>query len=220
MLIPFKELCLKYRLKITGIIHLGAHLLEERGDYENEGISNVIWVEGNPEIYQQGLKLLKDYKNHQLYNYLIADKDGAEVTFNIANSSQSSSIFEFDKHKEYHPDIEYVGKIVLKTATMKSILSENNIDIGNYNFLNLDLQGAELLALKSFGDLLNHIEFIYTEVNVASTYIDNPFLNEIDEYLSIFGFRRYELQLAGDAGRAAQAAGCAVPASGTAVPRA
>ena len=60
------------------------------------------------------------------------------------------------------------------------------IDVSKYNFLNLDIQGAELLALKGFGDLLVGIDYIYTEVNETDIYKDCALIGEIDQYLSDF----------------------------------
>ena len=39
MLIPFNTICEKYNLKIRGILHLGAHLLEEKEDYESKNVN-------------------------------------------------------------------------------------------------------------------------------------------------------------------------------------
>ncbi len=50
-----------------------------------------------------------------------------------------------------------------KTQLLKDILPKYE-DI-HFNFLNLDIQGAELKALKSMGDYLNNVDYIYTEVN-------------------------------------------------------
>jgi len=47
-----------------------------------------------------------------------------------------------------------------KTQLLKYILPKYE-DI----HFNLDIQGAELKALKSMGDYLNNVDYIYTEVN-------------------------------------------------------
>ena len=68
-----------------------------------------------------------------------------------------------------------------------------NFDFQNVDFVNLDVQGAELKVLKGFGDLLkigSNIKTIYTEVNFEEIYIGAPHINEIDDYLSQFNFKR------------------------------
>ena len=72
----------------------------------------------------------------------------------------------------------------------KSNLSGKHID-----FLNLDIQGAELLALKGARNTLPRVNSIFTEVNEIELYEDCALVHEIDSYLSEFGFRRVEMQI-------------------------
>jgi lysyl-tRNA synthetase class II len=64
--------------------------------------------------------------------------------------------------------------------------------MSNFNMLNLDLQGVELKALRGAGDYLNHIDYIYTEVNNDSIYKDNDLIIDIDEFLRDYKFIRVE----------------------------
>ena len=50
MLINFNDLFFLSK-KVTGIIHVGAHELEELPDYLKANISNIIWIEANPQKY-------------------------------------------------------------------------------------------------------------------------------------------------------------------------
>ncbi len=74
-------------------------------------------------------------------------------------------------------------------SILKSILPKYNID---FNFLNLDIQGAELKALKGMEEYLNKVDYIYTEVNEDYVYKDCALVNELDEYLKLFGLYRVE----------------------------
>jgi hypothetical protein len=49
MLIKFNRICKKYGIP-KGIIHIGAHMMEERSDYISKGIKNILWVEANPSV--------------------------------------------------------------------------------------------------------------------------------------------------------------------------
>lgn len=196
MLIPFNTICKKYDLKIRGILHLGAHLLEEKEDYDNHNISKVVWIEGNTDIAEKA-KLKSDGNIHKVYNYLISDKDDEEVEFNIANNGQSSSILKLGKHSMYHPDVVYTNTIKGKTKTLKTIIKDNTLDINDYNFLNIDLQGVELKAIKGLGEYLHYIDYIYTEVNSGNVYEGNDLIVDIDSYLNEYGFERVETQFTG-----------------------
>lgn len=185
MLINFNDLYFHYG-KPKGVIHIGAHLREEKPFYTHAGISNIIWVEANKNIYNYSIESGGLTDGELFFNEVISDIDDLEVSFKITNNGQSSSILDLDKHKIHHPDIFVVDCVNLKTKRFDTLVKEHNIDITKYNFVNLDIQGAELLALKGFGDLLSNIDYVYTEINSASLYKGCALINEIDEYLSDF----------------------------------
>ena len=185
MFIPYSELLKKYDLKVYGILHIGAHNCEENEQYKNGGCSNVIWIEANTE-------LCKKNKHLNVLNYLVTDKDDEEVQFKITNNGQSSSIYDFGTHKKLFPGINFIKEELKKTATVKKIYCENNISPSYANFLNIDIQGAELLALKGMGELLDNFDYLYLEVNDDYVYKNCCLVSEIDEYVSRYNFKRVE----------------------------
>jgi len=191
MLITFNEIVNKYGLP-KGIIHIGAHLMEERNDYISKDLYNTIWVEANPKVYSNIEFINNESSNERVFNFAISDEDNKLYEFNITNNGQSSSILKLDKHKIHHPQIHVSEVINVNSKRMNTLLSENNINVNDYDFLNIDIQGAELLALKGFGDLLNNIKYIYTEINTNTLYKDCALVSEIDEYLFKYGFKRVE----------------------------
>ncbi len=52
----------------------------------------------------------------------------------------------------------------------------------------MDLQGAELLALKGLGDRIDEVEYIATEVGVEGYYEGQTYFHQIYEYLLQKGF--------------------------------
>lgn len=190
MYINFTDIVNKWG-KPKGVIHIGAHLLEERTEYLKHNLSNTIWIEANPETYKEILNqnLLT---SESVFNHCITDKDDELLTFYVTNNGQSSSILELEKHEEYHPHIFVTNNIQVSSKRMDTLLSEYSLNIDNYDFLNIDIQGAELLAIKSFGDLITKFKFIYTEVNVNYLYKNNALMSEIDEYLKKYNFERVE----------------------------
>ena len=75
---------------LTGVLHVGAHECEERHLYEALGITpeRTIWIDAQADKVAQAIA--KGVPN--VYHCVMSDTDGAEVTFNITNNSQSSSI--------------------------------------------------------------------------------------------------------------------------------
>ena len=202
MLIPFKEVCaiLKYNhLPINGILHIGAHDCEERKDYVENGVSDddIYWVEGNSE------KVLYNQENGvpHIYQGLIYDVE-KEVEFHVTKdplndgSCQSSSILPFETHALHYPHIT-VGEVKkMKSFTLESLIQTTNIPIETLTFWNLDIQGVELEALRSAGDLIRFANAIYCEVNVQSLYKGCALLGEVDEFLRGKGFTRVAMKLA------------------------
>jgi FkbM family methyltransferase len=196
MYITIQEIKAKYNARLKGIVHLGAHLGEEAKDYAEVGCGRVIWVEGNPSLINELKSNLAAYPGNQVFNILVSDKDNSKVVFNITEFSQSSSILELGVTKEIH-NTKVVERKELTTRRIDSFFGENGVDMQHYNFLNIDLQGYELMALKSMGGLLDNIDWIYTEVNSRHLYKKCTLMDELDRFLLKKGFRRVELYMTG-----------------------
>jgi hypothetical protein len=74
-------------------------------------------------------------------------------------------------------------------------LEDIGMPIGYYNFLNIDVQGTELNVLKSLGDQLGKLDYIYLEVNDLEVYKKCALLPEIDSYLSTVEFIRIKTHM-------------------------
>jgi len=189
MFLELDQLKTKHNLNITGILHVGAHLLEELEVYERLSIENIIWIEANPELVAHTKSL---YPNQKILNYTVYDQDDIAMTFNIANNGQSSSLLKFGTHSTLYPGIVYSNKIEVATKTIKTVIEDNSIDMSKYNMLNLDIQGVELKALVGMKQYLSYIDYIYTEVNDDQVYENNDTIQDIDSFLTTNGFTRVE----------------------------
>tara|TARA_B000000557_G_C20791967_1_gene451462 strand:- start:451 stop:1080 length:630 start_codon:yes stop_codon:yes gene_type:complete len=189
MLIPLNILNNKFNLNIKGVLHIGAHECEEQPQYLRQGVSNdnIYWVEAMPNK----VKEMKNKNNKlNILQAVINDIDNMDVTFNITNNGQSSSFLEFGTHSIHHPHVLVTKKIKLKTTRLDTLINNNNIPIQQLNFMNLDIQGVELNALKSMGEYIKHIDYIYTEVNTEKVYKNCALISEIDDFLKTLGFER------------------------------
>jgi len=192
MLIDFRKLFPRHKIKPKGVLHLGSNVGEEAPVYDQLGIKNVIWVEANPEIYQTLVMNVAQY-GHRHYNFCVGDENREEVIFHISNNgSQSSSVLELGTHKRQHPDVEFTHDIKVPMFRIDSFFSSDGDKLNDIDFLNADLQGMELKALQGMGDLLHQFKWVYLEVNKNDVYIGCPRVEEIDEYLAGYGFKRVE----------------------------
>jgi FkbM family methyltransferase len=201
MLIPYSTLIKKYNICPTGVLHIGANTGQEVNDYYNNGVNKTLWIEADPSLMTSLDKNIKSFKNAMAINACLTDKDNETVEFNISNNEgQSSSILELQTHKTAHPEVHYVKKIKLNSIRLDSLFKKNNLNINEYEFVNIDIQGAELLCLKGFGDLLNSVKYIYLEVNDDYLYSNCALYPEIVEYLKTYGFEPKEKKMAGNFG--------------------
>lgn len=186
MLISLHDLVKKYNIVFKGILHVGAHECEELNDYlKYLPINKILWVEGLQDKVQH---CKNTFPGILIEQAVVSDKVET-VTFNRANNGQSSSILEFGLHKHFHSHVHYVSSSSVETQVLSDILPKYNIE---YNFLNLDIQGVELKALKGMERYLDKVDYVYTEVNSDYVYEKCALVTEIDDYLKQFNLHRVE----------------------------
>ena len=172
-----------------GILHIGAHMCEERVLYNSINIrdKDTLWIEAIGEIVAYVKKI---NENINIVQAVITDKDDEELSFMITNNKESSSIFNFGTHAIEHPHVFEIERRRLKSITLNTLFERNNIPHDRFDFINIDIQGAELKALKGAVHILPHIKAIYAEVNEKMLYEGAGLLPELDEYLATFNFKR------------------------------
>jgi FkbM family methyltransferase len=189
MLIPHEKVVQILKAKnilIKGILHIGAHECEELAAYVKDGVpaTEVDWIEANPELVARMAA-----KGIKVHNAAISDVE-TELPFHITNNGQSSSLLEFGTHATSYPWCKVVKTLTVRTETLSSVATRENIPMERRNFWNLDIQGAELSALKSAGDLIRYADAIYTEVNTQEVYKGCALLRDLDAFLAEKGFYR------------------------------
>jgi FkbM family methyltransferase len=188
MLIPFSDIVKRYGIKLNGILHVGAHTGEENDAYLAEGVPqrDIYWIEAIPELVT---KLAQRVPN--VIQAVVSDTVGP-VTFNITNFLASSSILDLKDHLYEHPGIDTVKKIQTTSTTLDTIVDTYGI---RANFLNMDIQGAELKCLKGFERNIDMVDVVYTEVNIKELYAGCALLHELDDWLNRHGFERKETSI-------------------------
>ncbi len=196
MLIPFTQLHQKYKFTPGGVVHVGAHEGQELSEYHKIGIEKMIFIEALPEIYTRLVKHCEPYPEVLCFNECIGAVDNEWITFHVANNDgQSSSFLELGTHLQMHPEVSFIKDLQMKTTRLDTLL--NGLDT-DYDFLNMDIQGAEGLALKGAGDLLHQFKYLYLEINTTDVYKGCMQLPELEEYVGRFGFKRKEILFPGN----------------------
>jgi FkbM family methyltransferase len=187
MLIPIKTMSLVYNINPKSIIHVGAHHAEEFNQYKVNGWGKVFWfeaIEENIEIIERVVLNSGD----EVINAAVWSKSGNILNFNIASNSQSTSTLEFGQHSSLYPDIRKVSSRKIMSLALDDYFESKTIP----EFINLDIQGTELEALKGFSKSLNKVKWVYTEVNKKEIYKNCALVEDIDEFLSQYGFTRFK----------------------------
>lgn len=192
MLIDLKSLHRKYQLKVNGVLHLGAHYGEEADDYDRLHFGPVYWIEADDSSIPELTKNVGSRTGHTIVQAVVAE-EAKIVTFNQANNGQSSSILEFGTHSKEHPDVVFTGQKSMMATTLDELEFLGFIE--KVNFMNLDIQGAELMALQGGVDYLSDVQYIYTEVNQKELYKGCCLLKDLDHWLGQRGFSRVELEM-------------------------
>jgi FkbM family methyltransferase len=160
-------------------------LAEESRDYNKYAWGYVVWVEAQGEKVSAIRNQLDPDRNHVI-QAVAWSESGKKMDFNFASNGESSSLLDFGTHKTSYPAITFTKKVEIVTIRLDEVLPT---EFGG-NFLNLDIQGAELEALIGLGAEIARFDWIYTEVNKKEVYINCATVQSLDHYLSTHGFRR------------------------------
>jgi len=194
MFLNFKRLIRKHNLKITGVLHIGAHYGQEYDEYVRYKIENMIFFEPLKSNFSMLSENIKQTDKIKMYNIALGNMDGEIRMFTETdNKGQSSSVLEPQDHLKQYPNIRFDGKETVKIKKLDNILYERD----KFNFINIDVQGYELEVFRGAVNSLQHIDYIMTEINRSYLYKDCVLEDELDVFLLYHGFERVETYWAG-----------------------
>lgn len=194
MIISLNSLKKKYSdFSPSGVLHIGASEGQEAGEYYQSGISKMIFVEAIPDIFLKLKSNISKYPDAVALNACFSDKE-EEIEFKITNNGgQSSSILELSTHKTAHPDVIVTDIIKMNTVRAENFLK--SVDLSGVDFLNIDVQGAELMVLRGMGELLKQFKWAYLEVNQDELYHGCAMIDDVDLFMISFGFYRTDTKI-------------------------
>ncbi len=196
MLLNFNKLKEKYSMDIKGVIHIGAHYGEEFQTYVDNNIKNLMFFEPVPSTFE----VLKENLNGKaiLVNKALGN-DNKKISMNIetANNGQSSSILTPKLHLQQYPHIQFTSTIDVDMIKLDDFIVEfySTGYAGtppSFNLINIDVQGYELEVFKGGKEFLKNVDYIITEVNRDEVYKGCAKVDELDAFLSTYGFKRVE----------------------------
>lgn len=208
MLIPLKTIIEKHKPSIRGIVHIGANSGQELEDYLDHGISHIIFIEPVNKAFaaltthvDRTLQMRKKQVPDKGWDVrcvpeCIAETTGKTVILYITdNGAESSSMLPMKEHLTAHPDVKVVDKQVAQTVSYKDMADFYHIEPDGYNFLNIDVQGAELMVLRGMKECINGFDYVYVEVNEKELYEGCAKAQEIHDFLTSAGFDLLEKKM-------------------------
>lgn len=160
------------------------------------GIKNktLIAFEPDPVAFKD---LQKKYssKNYIIINEALSSKE-QELEINFTKKGECSSIYEpnYELLKEFPHSERFNVKrrAKIKTKTLDNVLKMHGVKYPNY--MKLDIQGAELEALKGSVNSLKSICCIELEIEFAELYKNQPLFSETEQFLRKKGFEVWDLR--------------------------
>jgi FkbM family methyltransferase len=193
MILDFNVLNSKYNFNIKGVIHIGGHHGQEYDLYKSLNVP-ILFFEPITNSFNILKNKTKNDPNVLAFQCALGNEN-KNISMNVetVNNGQSSSILKPKKHLEQYPHItfDYTEEVSMFR------LDDLDLNTSKYNFINIDVQGYELEVFKGAYNTLNNIDYIISEVNRDEVYENCPHIDELDEYLFQFNFKRVETDWAG-----------------------
>ena len=151
--------------------------------------SKIYCFEPNPDAIKLAKQNIANINNIHLIEKAVSDKNGpikfyaidplkTRTTHDDGNIGASSMFQASGKY----PIENYVqNEIEVESTTIKKFCIELNIK--KIDFVWMDLQGAEYLALKGMGKLIRNIDIIHTEAEIFEIYSEQYYFKDIKKIL-------------------------------------
>ena len=120
----------------------------------------------------------------------VGDRNGA-ATINLTASDFSNSLLGYQEGNPCNKYHREVGSEQVEVCTLDRWCDQAGVDPTKVGVMKLDLQGAELMALRGAARLLEHARAVFLEVSFVPLYKDAPLFDEVDRFMTDRGFRRH-----------------------------
>jgi FkbM family methyltransferase len=183
------QLLAQFGISLRGVIHVGAHEGHELPTYLELGATHVLLIEADPSLAERLRSLVATLSGVTVAHCAVNDADGP-VDLHLASNAAANSILPLKLHKRMHPNIVERGMIQVPGQRLDPLMDALGLDRADFNLLCLDIQGAELRALRGATTTLEAIEAISVEINFEEVYEGCAQVEDIDEFLGGHGFDR------------------------------
>jgi protein O-GlcNAc transferase len=180
------------------ILDVGAALIE-RPPYQSlvdAGRGRIFGFEPNQQALEQ---LNREYGNpHRFFPFFVGD--GRPAIFHETNWALTGSLYE--PNSRLLEKFQNLAEVVTPVAThaVNTTRLDDIADIGDIDFIKIDVQGSELVVFENASRALSSALLIQTEVEFVELYKGQPMFADVDTFLRANGFQFHTMN--GVSGRA------------------
>ncbi len=183
----------------SGIIHVGGHHGEEAAYYAEHGVRTVVWIEADPDAFDVLTSVTAAYPGHTCIQALAADRDGETRRFYrhrfgdgrkrgfCSTMPWNTSVVERDPVLSR---LETFDVREMRALTVATALRERGFQPEQFQYLSVNVQGAELLVLRGLGEFLPALRFIFCDGEDPDSvrYAGAPSIDDVTRWLAPHGF--------------------------------
>ncbi len=183
------------RAPVRTIVEVGARDCVETLDFESTfPEARIFAFECNPATLpacrlavmgRDRIKLVEKAVSDQRGTVTFYPTDPERTVTKHANGNPGASSL-FRASPDYPHETYVQNEITVETTTLDDFMRSEGIT--GIDLLWMDIQGAELLALKGLGDRLRDVGLIHMEVEFLPIYQGQPLFDDVHEYLRAHGF--------------------------------
>jgi FkbM family methyltransferase len=173
--------------RLTTVVDIGANPIDSPPPYRGlleKRLCRVIGFEPQPEALASLNARKSDLETY--LPYVVGD--GKAATLKVCHASGMTSLFAPDPNALNHfPEFPVWGRVIEEIPVTTRRL-DDIAELGEFDFLKLDVQGAELAVLQNGAKRIGHVVAMQLEVSFVPLYKGQPTSGEIDVALRRLGF--------------------------------
>jgi len=178
-------------IPIKGVIQVGANDGGELSSFAAR-TNNILLFEPVQSARDILSGKIKHYPNRNiiLSDHIVSNKTGP-IDFFIATESGNSSLFDLNPERPIFNQqrCKHDRKVVMNSITLDDFFENNpKVSIENYNYLFMDVQGAEHLILEGASKCLKYIDCIWMEVSYLEIYLKTMLFDDMTKYCESLGY--------------------------------
>lgn len=192
----FDEQFILKDLPVNIIFDIGAHMGQTAKHYRQLfKDAKIFSFEPSPESYSQLIETSRSLSPIETYNLAVAETSGEKSFYSTSFSAQSSLLKLTDSSVKYYDEAvpTAVDSISVKATSLDEFCKSKNIE--KIQICKMDIQGAELLALKGATELLANkaVDLFHLEVCFNEYYQQQALFYQICDFLARYDYRLFGL---------------------------